>query len=172
VYISECTKGGNGAKCGLYPGLMLIEACGRDVKEEGFDEIMDIFRNNPENKLLNLTFISINDILRGSANLEVKQSKGNVITVSCMKGQILRDALLGANIDVYDLKGKVSNCGGGGQCGTCVVRLNVDKNDWEPKPDFETKRLKKYDSNCRLSCNVVIEGDASIELRPSVGNDA
>ena len=88
------------------------------------------------------------------------------MSIKCLKGQTLRTVLLQSNIDVYDLKGKVSNCGGGGLCATCVVRLQVPEDDWALKPDFEVKKLKNFDESCRLSCNVLVEGDAQVEVKP------
>jgi ferredoxin len=37
----------------------------------------------------------------------------------------MRKVLLDAKVDLYDMKGKATNCGGAGQCGTCVVRLET-----------------------------------------------
>jgi ferredoxin len=60
----------------------------------------------------------------------------------------------------------MTNCGGGGSCGTCVV--NVSNNpDWEVRAEWEGKRLKKYGKESRLSCQTVIEGDCSIEIKPN-----
>lgn len=35
----------------------------------------------------------------------------------------LRKELLKNKIDLYPLQGKLSNCGGGGVCGTCAVQI-------------------------------------------------
>lgn len=35
----------------------------------------------------------------------------------------LRKELMKNKIDIYPLQGKISNCGGGGQCGTCAVQI-------------------------------------------------
>ena len=54
---------------------------------------------------------------------------------------------------------------GGGSCGTCVVSV-LDNADWEERPNFEAQRLKKYPAKARLSCNTVIEGDATVIVNP------
>ena len=59
----------------------------------------------------------------------------------------------------------IGNCGGGGTCGTCVVQVQ-DNEFWEQRPDFEAKKLKKYDEKCRLSCNTIIEGDCKVIIQP------
>ena len=129
-----------------------------------------------------LIFVDPNSVFKGPAILNVKlpvsfdASTGEEIVkttqIKCLKGQNLRSVLLDSKIDVYDMKSKLTNCGGGGQCATCVVRLDIPENDWSPVPKFETLRLKKYDSDCRLSCNVIIEGDCSVEVRPKPKSDS
>ena len=46
--------------------------------------------------------------------------------------------------------------------------VNVSNNpDWEVRAEWEGKRLKKYGKESRLSCQTVIEGDCSIEIKPN-----
>ena len=35
----------------------------------------------------------------------------------------LRKELMKNKIDIYPLQGKIYNCGGGGQCGTCAIQI-------------------------------------------------
>ena len=78
----------------------------------------------------------------------------------------MRPLLLSNKIDIYQGSAKLTNCGGGGgSCGTCVVSV-TQNSDWEERPDFEAKRLKKYDNSARLSCNTVIEGDCVVTMAP------
>lgn len=84
----------------------------------------------------------------------------------------MRKVLLDAGVDLYDMRGKATNCGGAGQCGTCVVRMKIPGEDWTPMPSFERKKLKKYEADCRLSCMVIIEGDCFVEVRPSPATDS
>lgn len=86
------------------------------------------------------------------------------MTIKCLKGQSLRDVLLGSGLDVYGGKAKLTNCGGGGVCGTCGVGVIAE--DWEERPAFEAQKLKKYDSTCRLSCNTKVEGDCEVIISP------
>ena len=39
-------------------------------------------------------------------------------------------------------------------------------------PTFEKQKLKKYDTDCRLSCVVIVEGDCSVEVRPPPTTDS
>ena len=70
-------------------------------------------------------------MLRGPANIEVTlpvtydsatgQEVKKTLIVPALKGQLLRNVLLDAGMNLYDMKGKATNCGGAGQCATCVV---------------------------------------------------
>ena len=46
-------------------------------------------------------------------------------TVECDSGEILRDVMLDQKVDLYTTWGKVWQCGGSGQCGTCIVKVWV-----------------------------------------------
>jgi ferredoxin len=84
---------------------------------------MDILTSSE--KEVNLVLIDPKTITKGPAVLAVTLPDGNTLQIKCLKGQVLRNVLLDSKIDVYDLKGKLSNCGGGGLCGTCVVGLDI-----------------------------------------------
>ena len=171
IYIQECSEGGNAANSGLRAGLVLVESNGIDMRLKDFDGCMDVLKSTPPEVPLDLKFADINEVYRGQATLSIIDTSSNdAKTVECLKGQVLRDILMSANIDLYSMKGKMTNCGGGGVCGTCVVAVDVPEDDaWEPRPEFEAKRLKGYSDTCRLSCNMVVEGDAAITLKPEKG---
>lgn len=165
VFVGECSPNGRAKASGaIYPGLLLIEANGIDVKQYDFDSVMDILIEIPVEQDIELVFVDPRSVQRGPAILTVHTPEGQTVTLKCLKGQNLREQLLGSGIEVYEMKGKLTNCGGGGSCGTCAVEVVCE--DWEPRPDFESKRLKKYGPNARLSCNTIIEGDAEVVVRP------
>ena len=173
VYIAGFVKDGNVDKAlrkeFLSPkGLFLVEANGIDLRSSDFDTAMDAITSAEENQNVDLIFIDPSAVLKGTAVLDVILPDGQTRVIKCLKGMRLRSVLLENKVDVYDLKGKLSNCGGGGICATCVVNLEVPNNDWSPKPDFEFKKLKKYGDNSRLSCNVIVEGDARVEIQPKM----
>ena len=172
IYIQSLSDDGNAKKVGLKPGMMLIDANGIDMRSKDFDGAMDILVD--AESPLSLTFADMNDVFKGKAELSlIDMNNGNQLKIECLKGQVLRDVLLDAKIDVYSMKGKMTNCGGGGTCGTCVVGVDVPDDDgWEPRPGFESKRLKSWPANCRLSCNMIVEGDATITIKPDKDGDA
>lgn len=165
VVVTSVSDGNAKATGRIVKGLFLVEANGIDVKYKTFDEIMDIFQATEEGKKVELVFVQPNDVFKGPAILNVKDSSGKNIQIKCLKGQNLRKVLLDSRIDVYGPRAGLTNCGGGGSCATCVVA--VDNNaDWDEKPEFERKKLKKYAENARLSCNTFIEGDCDIVIQP------
>merc|ERR1712146_584299 len=155
---------------------------GVDVKNMDFDSIIDTISSMPQDEPVDCVFIDPAKVMKGPAIIDVKlpttfdASTGEpiekTIQIQAMKGQTMRRVLLDSGVDLYDMKGKATNCGGAGQCGTCVVKMTIPDDDWTPMPSFEKKSLKKYDADCRLSCMVIIEGDCSVKIRPPPVTDS
>jgi ferredoxin len=164
LYVCDVNDGNAKASGRIYKGLLLIEVNGMDVKYKDFDGVMDILVNSP-NDTLELAFIDPRDVSKGPATLKVNLNDGKQIEIKTLKGTLLRPLLLDAKVELYPGTAKLTNCGGGGSCGTCVVSITENK-DWEERPSFESKKLKKYDPSARLSCNTIIEGDAVVTINP------
>ncbi len=49
--------------------------------------------------------------------------------VKCKIGENLREICLREGLELYGLKGKLGNCGGYGQCITCFVSVESQKNE-------------------------------------------
>ncbi|AFY72697.1 ferredoxin [Synechococcus sp. PCC 7502] len=62
---------------------------------------------------------------------------------------------------------KLTNCGGYGQCGTCVVEITKGIENLSPRTDFETFKFKRKPDNYRLACQVVVNGDISVKTKPN-----
>ena len=56
--------------------------------------------------------------------LKFQTAEGSV-DIDCESGDILRDVMLDQKVDLYTTWGKVWQCGGGGQCGTCIVKVSI-----------------------------------------------
>ena len=165
VYVGNCKPDGNAYATGkIYKGLLLINVNGVDVKLNDFDSIMNLLVDHPSDKPLNLVFVDPKSVMKGPATLNVKLENGKIARIDTLKGLNLRSTLQSAGIEIYGMKGKLTNCGGGGVCGTCAVE--VIAKEWEERPDFESRSLKKYSPLARLSCNTIIEGDAEIIIQP------
>ena len=81
-------------------------------------------------------------------------------------GSNLREKAIQNRVDIYTLGGKLRNCGGYGQCATCVVEVTEGMNNLSPKTDFEKRRLKKKPENYRLACQTLVNGPVTIITKP------
>lgn len=81
-------------------------------------------------------------------------------------GTNLRQKALENGIDLYTFKGKLTNCGGYGQCGTCIVNVVDGSDNLSPKTDFEVRKLKHKPESYRLACQAMVNGPVSIETKP------
>ena len=70
------------------------------------------------------------------------------------------------NIDIYTFMGKLTQCGGYGQCGTCVVDVVEGAQNLSPRNAVEDRMLKKRPSSCRLACQTVVNGPISVVTKP------
>ena len=70
------------------------------------------------------------------------------------------------NIDIYTFMGKLTQCGGYGQCGTCVVDIVEGTQNLSPRTAVEDRMLKKRPSSCRLACQTTVNGPISVVTKP------
>ncbi|MGC1524913.1 MAG: 2Fe-2S iron-sulfur cluster-binding protein [Phormidesmis sp.] len=70
------------------------------------------------------------------------------------------------NIDIYTFMGKLTQCGGYGQCGTCVVDVVEGIDNLSPRTAVEDRMLKKRPSSCRLACQTTVNGPISVVTKP------
>jgi ferredoxin len=82
-------------------------------------------------------------------------------------GANLRFKALENRIDLYTLRGKMMNCGGYGQCGTCVVEIVEGMENLSPRTSVEERKLRKWPASCRLACQVAVQGPVTVVTKPS-----
>ncbi len=92
----------------------------------------------------------------------IKENKEAIVSL----GANLREKALQNKIDIYTLKGKLTNCGGYGQCATCVVEIVEGMENLSAKTDFEIKALRKKPESYRLACQTLVNGDISVKTKP------
>ncbi len=92
----------------------------------------------------------------------VKENREVVVA----NGANLRLKAIENGVDIYTLKGKMLNCGGYGQCGTCIVEIVDGMENLSPRTDFEERKLKKKPQNYRLACQTVVNGPVSVKTKP------
>ena len=81
-------------------------------------------------------------------------------------GANLRTKALENGVDIYKTWGKLTNCGGYGQCGTCVVDIIAGMENLSPRTKFEERKLKKKPESYRLACQAMVHGDISVKTKP------
>lgn len=92
----------------------------------------------------------------------VKENKEAVVA----QGANLREKALQNGIDLYTLKGKLTNCGGYGQCGTCLVEIVEGMENLSPRTDFEERKLRKKPDSYRLACQTLVNGPVKVKTKP------
>ena len=81
-------------------------------------------------------------------------------------GANLRLKALDKGIDIYKTWGKITNCGGYGQCGTCIVEIVSGMENLSPPTQTEQRKLKKKPDNYRLACQTLVNGPVSVNTKP------
>lgn len=98
-----------------------------------------------------------------------------MVSIKFVKENKEIDAAPGANlrfkaqensIDIYTFMGKLTQCGGYGQCGTCVVDVVEGSQNLSPRTAVEDRMLKKRPSTCRLACQATVNGPISVVTKP------
>jgi ferredoxin len=92
----------------------------------------------------------------------VKENK----EVIAANGANLRLSAMQNNIDIYKVWGKMMNCGGYGQCGTCIVEITEGLENLSPRTDVENQILKRKPDNYRLACQTIVNGPISVVTKP------
>ncbi|MBE9006819.1 (2Fe-2S)-binding protein [Fortiea sp. LEGE XX443] len=86
--------------------------------------------------------------------------------VIAANGANLRLKAMENGIDLYTLLGKMTNCGGYGQCGTCVVEIVEGLENLSPRTEVENRKFKKKPDNYRLACQTLVHGPVSVVTKP------
>jgi ferredoxin len=81
-------------------------------------------------------------------------------------GANLREKAMQNGVEVYKFWGKMTNCGGYGQCGSCVVEIAEGMENLSPRTDAENRLLKKKPENYRLACQTLVNGPVSVVTKP------
>lgn len=81
-------------------------------------------------------------------------------------GANLRLKALENSVDLYTFTGKMMNCGGYGQCGTCVVEILEGMENLSPKTEVESRKLHKKPESYRLACQTTVHGSVEVKTKP------
>jgi ferredoxin len=92
----------------------------------------------------------------------LKENKEAVVA----DGANLRFKALENGVDLYTMMGKMMNCGGYGQCGTCLVAIAEGYENLSPRTVVEEQKLKRKPGNFRLACQTLVNGDVTVITKP------
>lgn len=81
-------------------------------------------------------------------------------------GANLRFKALENGIDLYTFSGKLMNCGGYGQCGTCIVEIVDGMDNLSPRTETENRKLRKKPDSYRLACQTLVNGEVGVRTKP------
>ena len=97
------------------------------------------------------------------ANIKFVKQDQEVIAAD---GANLRLKAIQNGIELYTFRGKMMNCGGYGQCGTCIVEVVEGLENLSPRTEVENRKLKKKPNNYRLACQALVNGPVSVVTKP------
>lgn len=97
------------------------------------------------------------------ANIKFVKEDKEVVAAD---GANLRFKALENGIDLYTFMGKMMNCGGYGQCGTCLVEIVEGMENLSPRTEVENRKLKKKPETYRLACQTLVNGPVSVNTKP------
>jgi ferredoxin len=86
--------------------------------------------------------------------------------VVAAQGANLRMKAIENQVDLYTFGGKLMNCGGIGQCATCLVEVVEGMENLTPRTAFEERKLKKKPASYRLACQAIVNGEVSVKTKP------
>ena len=99
----------------------------------------------------------------GMGNINFVKENKEVIAAD---GANLRLKAVQNGIDIYTLFAKMTNCGGYGQCGTCIIEIVEGIENLSPRTDVENRKLQKKPENYRLACQTLVNGPVSVVTKP------
>lgn len=97
------------------------------------------------------------------ANIKFVKEEKDIVAAD---GANLREKALQNEIDLYTLRGTLVNCGGYGQCGTCIVEIVEGIENLSERTAFENRKLKRKPDNYRLACQTLVNGPVSVNTKP------
>lgn len=95
----------------------------------------------------------------------LQENKDDTVVIGSL-GSNLREKALQNGVDIYTFGAKLMNCGGVGQCATCMVEVVEGMENLSDKTPFEERRLAKRPDNYRLACQTIVNGKVVVKTKP------
>jgi len=176
MVVAEILAEGSASSTSLTPGDRLLSVNGKELAGLGFDASMDLIVTSPKKVSLLFSRIVTEVQEKKDGVTEVPEKKDSVTSIEVQDGKstvsvqvvgdkILRTALIENKVELYDFFGKISNCGGVGQCGTCVVDIvSCDVFPLNDRTPVEEKFLRNRKNSCRLACQTVVREGSKLKV--------
>lgn len=175
--VVEVAAGSAGEVAGVAVNDQLVSVEGNDATGMEFDQAMDLLAAAPQAGVSLGIYRgavedipatpSVPEIASEGVEISVQQEDGSVTRISGENNGVLRNTLLENKVDLYTFAGKLTNCNGGGQCGTCVVEVLSGEDRLTIRTDAEERKLSKKPSNFRLACQVLtLGGEVTLKTKP------
>ncbi|GAB0490558.1 hypothetical protein MMPV_001795 [Pyropia vietnamensis] len=101
-----------------------------------------------------------------SFTIKVLRSSGKTTEIEVDTETDLRTALRAAKVDLYTIRGKMSNCGGNASCGFCVIDVVEGAGNLNGMSMREERLLAKKPDSYRLACQTRINGSVTVRPKP------
>lgn len=101
-----------------------------------------------------------------SYTIKVLRSSGKTTEIEVDTETDLRTALRAAKVDLYSIRGKMSNCGGNASCGFCLLDVLEGAGNTNGKGMREERLLAKKPDSYRLACQTRIHGPVTVRPKP------
>lgn len=166
VFVKELSDEGSAAEYkDKLVGLKLARVVDDDVTSLTFDDVMEKIIEAPSPLTIEFELPQEPMFQVGTpVTITVLQSGEDDRAIEAKVGDNLRQTLLDNKVEVYrGMKKKLGNCGGGGQCTFCAVDF-VESEGWEPRSEYEDKKIAKWPKTARLACLNNIQGPATIRV--------
>mmetsp|Transcript_3125 Transcript_3125/g.5057 ORF Transcript_3125/g.5057 Transcript_3125/m.5057 type:complete len:265 (+) Transcript_3125:37-831(+) len=187
VSIVDINPDGSAGRIGeIQKGMRLLAVNGQDCTSCTFDEVMDkliaadgevqvtLQSSSPKQTLvvpgaiqpLEAPTEKVEPPPEGPFEVIVLSGEEKrVLTIQA--GANLRKELLANGVEVYAGMAKLTNCNGGGQCGTCAVEVVAGEGLGPARSEWEERKLRGRPGSHRLACMNTVAGPVSVRVKPS-----
>lgn len=101
-----------------------------------------------------------------SFTVKVVRSSGKTTEIEVDSDVDLRAALRAAKVDIYTIRGKMSNCGGNASCGFCLIEVLEGAGNTNGLGGREERLLANKPDTYRLACQTRVHGPVTVRTKP------
>mmetsp|Transcript_13544 Transcript_13544/g.49279 ORF Transcript_13544/g.49279 Transcript_13544/m.49279 type:complete len:235 (-) Transcript_13544:70-774(-) len=174
IVVAEIVESGNAAADGsVKVGDRVLQVDGTNTEGSSFDAVMDLLANAQDEVSITLERPAKKapPPPKGTITLTIRGKEGEKTTTVPSGDEILRNVILEEGVPLYQGMDSFMNCGGIGNCGTCVVNVIEGAGLLSDRSDAETRKLRNKPDTYRLACQCIVgddtnSGDVVVETLP------